>query len=175
MENIILPFLLSDKSLREHFEKSVNGKWDKTTMCDNIKRLVTITNDQVYKHHQQFMDINGPQRKRIINGILKASCYSVLSQITDPELYKEIEDKAKDQKTIDTKEVKEIKDETNTKETKEIKDEKCIQDSKDNINEQHLVNSINQYFTEFSEDSEEEEEYDEDDDFDIYDCDSDDE
>jgi predicted Holliday junction resolvase-like endonuclease len=182
MENIILPFLLSDKSLREHFEKSVNGKWDKTTMCDNIKRLVTITNDQVYKHHQQFMDINGPQRKRIINGILKASCYSVLSQITDPELYKEMEDKEKNKKTIDTKDTKDVKDETNIKE-KDTKDEKCINDSKDNItdqnvnkNDQNLVNNINQYLNEYSED--EDDNYlddNEDDDFDIYDCDSDDE
>ena len=88
IENVILPFLLSDKSLREHFEKSTNGNWDKTTMIDNIKRIVTITNDQVYKHHNKFMDFNAAQRKRIINGILKASAYSLLSQISIPEFYK---------------------------------------------------------------------------------------
>lgn len=88
IENIILPFLLSDKSLREHFEKSTNGNWDKTTMIDNIKRIVTITNDQVYKYHNKFMDFNAAQRKRIINGILKASAYSLLSQISIPEFYK---------------------------------------------------------------------------------------
>jgi hypothetical protein len=42
MNDIILPFLLSDKSLREHFEKSINGKWDKTTMVENIKKIITI-------------------------------------------------------------------------------------------------------------------------------------
>ena len=87
-DNVILPFLLSDKSLREHFEKTINGKWDKTTMIDNIKRIVNITNDQVYKYHKQYMDINGSQRKRIINGVLKASGYSIISQIKNPDFYK---------------------------------------------------------------------------------------
>jgi hypothetical protein len=86
--DVVLPFLLSDKSLRDHFEKSINGKWDKTTMNDNIKKIVTITNDHVFKHHKQFINISGHQNKRLMNGILKASCYSLLSNITDPELYK---------------------------------------------------------------------------------------
>jgi hypothetical protein len=86
--DVVLPFLLSDKSLRDHFEKSINGKWDKTTMNDNIKKIVTITNDHVFKHHKQFINISGHQNKRLMNGILKASCYSLLSNITKPELYK---------------------------------------------------------------------------------------
>ncbi len=88
IDNIILPFLLSDKSLREHFEKSINGQWDKTTMIDNIKKIVNITNDQVYKHHNKFIGFNSSQRKRIINGVLKASGYSNLSQISIQDLYK---------------------------------------------------------------------------------------
>ncbi len=88
LENVILPFLLSDKSLREHFEKSINGNWDKTTMIDNLKKIVTITNDQIYKHHNQFMGFNGPQRKRIINGLLKASAFSILTDIKIPDFYK---------------------------------------------------------------------------------------
>jgi hypothetical protein len=169
MENIILPFLLSDKSLREHFEKSVNGKWDKTTMCDNIKRLVTITNDQVYKHHNQFMDINGPQRKRIINGILKASCYSVLSHISDPYMYKDIEGK-------ETKAIKEGestividtgKDSTLRENNKEINDTTNEVVSK-TINDQIVVTSVNEFFTEYSEDESEDETDNESDD-DMYD------
>ena len=56
MNDIILPFLLSDKSLREHFEKSINGKWDKTTMVENIKKIITITNDMIYKHHNKYIN-----------------------------------------------------------------------------------------------------------------------
>lgn len=88
MEDVILPFLLSDKSLREHFEKSINGNWDKTTMLDNMKKIVSITNDQVFKHHKQHINFNAPQKKRIINGLLKGSSYSLLSQIKNPEFYK---------------------------------------------------------------------------------------
>jgi hypothetical protein len=99
MNDIILPFLLSDKSLREHFEKSINGKWDKTTMVENIKKIITITNDMVYKHHNKYIDLNGNQKKRLINGVLKASGYSSLSQISSPNLYKL-------EKSEDTKEIK---------------------------------------------------------------------
>ena len=88
MHNIILPFILSDKYIRDHYEKSISGKWDKTTMIDNLKRIVSITNDQIYKHHNQFMGFNGPQRKRIINGILKASGFSNLDNITIKDFYK---------------------------------------------------------------------------------------
>ncbi len=88
IEDVILPFVLSDKSLREHFEKSINGKWDKTTMVENIKKIVMITNNQVYNHHNKFLNFNAAQRKRIINGVLKASGYSVLSQISNPDFYK---------------------------------------------------------------------------------------
>ncbi len=88
IEDVILPFVLSDKSLREHFEKSTNGKWDKTTMVENIKKIVMITNNQVYNHHNKFLNFNAAQRKRIINGVLKASGYSVLSQISNPDFYK---------------------------------------------------------------------------------------
>jgi hypothetical protein len=88
MHNIILPFILSDKYIRDHYEKSINGKWDKTTMIDNLKKIVSITNDQIYKHHNQFMGFNGPQRKRIINGILKASGFSNLDNITIKDFYK---------------------------------------------------------------------------------------
>jgi hypothetical protein len=88
MANIILPFILSDKCLREHFEKTINGNWDKTTVIDNIKRIVGITDDHVFKHQKTYMHLTDPQKKKLINGLLKASGYSKLSLIPDPNLYK---------------------------------------------------------------------------------------
>lgn len=88
IENVILPFILSDKYLRDHFEKSNIGLWDKTTMIDNIKKIITITNDQIFKHHNELMFFNDSQKKRVVNGVLKASGYSRLSEITIPEIYK---------------------------------------------------------------------------------------
>jgi hypothetical protein len=88
IENVILPFILSDKCLRDHFEKSNTGLWDKTTMIDNIRKIITITNDQIYKHHNELMFLHDSQKKRVVNGVLKASGYSRLAEITIPELYK---------------------------------------------------------------------------------------
>ncbi len=88
MANIILPFILSDKCLREHFEKTINGNWDKTTVIDNIKKIVGITDDHVFKHQKTYMHLTDPQKKKLINGLLKASGYSKLSLIPDPNLYK---------------------------------------------------------------------------------------
>jgi hypothetical protein len=88
MTNIILPFILSDKCLREHFEKTINGNWDKTTVIDNIKRIVGITDDHVFKHQKTYMHLSDPQKKKLINGLLKASGYSKLSLISNSDLYK---------------------------------------------------------------------------------------
>jgi hypothetical protein len=112
-DNVILPFILSDRSLREHFEKSVNGKWDKTTMIDNIKKIVSITNDQVFKYHNQYMGFNGSQRKRIINGILKSSGYSILSQITNPDFYK-LDNKSSEEDMTECDNIESLKKNNNT-------------------------------------------------------------
>jgi hypothetical protein len=88
IENVILPFILSDKCLRDHFEKSNTGLWDKTTIIDNVRKIITITNDQIFKHHNELMFLHDSQKKRVVNGVLKASGYSRLAEITIPELYK---------------------------------------------------------------------------------------
>jgi hypothetical protein len=38
-------------------------------MVENIKKIVIITNNQVYNHHNKFLNFNAAQRKRIINDI----------------------------------------------------------------------------------------------------------
>ena len=88
--NVILPFILADKSLRDHFEKKIDGLWDKTTMIDNIKTIVGITDDHIYKHHNTYMFLSDAQKKKLINGVLKASGFSKLSEISIPDLYKKI-------------------------------------------------------------------------------------
>ncbi len=88
MTDIILPFILSDKYLREHFEKTINGNWDKTIAIDNIKKIVGITDEHVYKHHNTYLQLNDQHKKKLINGVLKSSDYSKLAQITSPDLYK---------------------------------------------------------------------------------------
>ncbi len=149
MENIILPFLLSDCSLREHFEKTDNGNWDKTTMIENIKKIVTITNDQVFNHHNQYMNISGTQKKRIINGLLKSSCYALLAQITIPELYKS-----------------EDADSDKNKENKKLTDSQSANKIEQEIKKQIVKDSFHNFadfeFDDDEEEDEDDEEYEDD-------------
>lgn len=87
LADVILPFILSDKYLREHFEKSINGHWNKTTSIDNIKKIVGITDEQIFKHHNTYMCLSNSQNKRLINGILKSSEYSKLLDVSKLNLY----------------------------------------------------------------------------------------
>jgi hypothetical protein len=103
MVDVIFPFILSDKCIRDHFEKNISGNWDKTTAIDNIKKIVGITDDHVYKHHNTYMYLSDSQKKKLVNGVLKASGYEKLTGIIKPDLYKKNE---KDDKDI-------IKDEIN--------------------------------------------------------------
>jgi len=88
MKDIILPFILSDDCIRSHFEKTVTGQWDKTIMIDNIKKIVGITDEHVYKHHNTYLQLNDQHKKKLIFGVLKASDYSKLNILSKPDLYK---------------------------------------------------------------------------------------
>jgi hypothetical protein len=88
MADIILPFILGDECIRSHFEKTVNGQWDKTIMIDNIKKIVGITDDHVYKHHNTYLQLNDQHKKKLIFGVLKASDYSKLNILSKPDLYR---------------------------------------------------------------------------------------
>ena len=87
-KDIVLPFILADESLRYHFEKSKDDKWDRTTSRDNIKNLVSITDQQVFKHQNQSLCLSSYEKKRIANGVLKESCFNLLSNLSNPEYYK---------------------------------------------------------------------------------------
>jgi hypothetical protein len=86
--DIILPFILSDQSIRSHFEKNDNGQWDKTIVLDNIKKIVGITDDHVYKHHNTYLQLNDQHKKKLIYGVLKSSDYAKINLISKPHLYK---------------------------------------------------------------------------------------
>lgn len=87
MKDIILPFLLSDQSMRCHFEKC-NDKWNKTTSTESINQLINITDDHIYKHQKQYLALNGLEKKKLINGVLRSTSYSALSEISNPDIYK---------------------------------------------------------------------------------------
>jgi hypothetical protein len=98
-------------------------------MIDNIKKILSITNDQVFKHTNQYMNLNGSQKKRVINGLLKASGFSLLSQLSIPDLYKikdcdnTEEDDEKEDEDIEDENEDEDEDEDIEKEDEDIEKE----------------------------------------------------
>lgn len=73
-ETVIMPFVLSDGSLRTHLEKTVEG-WINTNSIDKIKRIVIISNDQIYKHHNEYIPLTSHERHYVANSLLKKSDY----------------------------------------------------------------------------------------------------
>lgn len=70
----ILPFVLSDSSLRNHLEKTAEG-WFSASNKDKIKRLVIISNDQIYEHHKVHITLTPYEKDVVANSILRKSDY----------------------------------------------------------------------------------------------------
>lgn len=68
----IMPFITADSKLRNHYEKTEFG-WKNTSINDKIKKLVIISNDQVYLHHKQPIILTPKQRNNVASDILRKS------------------------------------------------------------------------------------------------------
>jgi hypothetical protein len=80
--NVILPFILSHKCLNDYFEKSHTD----LNIIDNIRTIITTTNDQMFNYHNKSIFFNDIQKKRIINKILKAYNFFHLQQSQQPNM-----------------------------------------------------------------------------------------
>ena len=74
IETPILPFVLSDSGLRKHLEKTPEG-WIPASTRDKIKKLVVISNDQIYKYHNDMIPLSAYEKELITNSILRKSDY----------------------------------------------------------------------------------------------------
>ena len=83
-EDIVLPYLHSDPGLRYHYEKN-KSKWYKTSSKQNIKKIIHSTENQVFEKQKESINLNGYQKKRLINGILKES---YINPNTQSDFYK---------------------------------------------------------------------------------------
>jgi hypothetical protein len=88
-EEILLPFVISDSGLRQHYEKTLE-EWQSTTSNENIKKIIVISNDQIYQHHNQTIPMTALDKVIILNSMLRINNYN--SIITD------IKEKDKDKK-----------------------------------------------------------------------------
>jgi hypothetical protein len=74
LENTIMPLLTSDQSVRSYFERHTNS-WKIVSDISNIKKLIIITSDQVYKHHNKYIKLDANEMKTVANTILKDNQY----------------------------------------------------------------------------------------------------
>ena len=72
-----MPYIHGDISFRYHFEKN-NTKWIKTNSQNNIKKIISLTESQVYNHQQQNIPFNGYQKKESPTELLKNPIYQKL-------------------------------------------------------------------------------------------------
>ncbi len=81
--DIILPFLCNDVNLRNHYELTNNG-WEIIKKTDNIKKILTISDDQIFKHHNKFVCYTSKRGKnQVINFFLRKSDYTEIEKILD--------------------------------------------------------------------------------------------
>ena len=90
--DIVLPFLLSDRCIRDHFEKNINGKWGRIIIYDNINKILDFIKILIHTNHSHSLLLDTVKRKKIMDLLLKKSGYSNLIDISIPELYKAITD-----------------------------------------------------------------------------------
>jgi hypothetical protein len=81
---VILPFICSDINLRNHYELTSNG-WLLNKNNDKIKNIVTISDQQIFNHHNRFICYSAKKGKNtVINIFLRKSDYSQIEpQLTD--------------------------------------------------------------------------------------------
>jgi hypothetical protein len=73
----VMPFIATDTNLRSHYEKTPQG-WLPVTNTEKLKKLVVISNDQVYKHHKKFIKMTYRQKETAANTLLKRSDYHLV-------------------------------------------------------------------------------------------------
>lgn len=74
-EDFIMPFVSSDSALRSHLEKTTEG-WKTINNMDQMNRIIIVSNDYIYSHHNTYLPIGVAERKQIGNAILRKSTFT---------------------------------------------------------------------------------------------------
>jgi hypothetical protein len=86
IEDTVMPLLTSDHSARSYFERQINS-WKIVSDITNIKKLIIITSDQVYKHHNKYIKLNANEIKIVANTILKDNQYERAIESFNKHIY----------------------------------------------------------------------------------------
>lgn len=76
----ILPYISNDYNLRSHYEKTNNG-WILVKSTDKIMKLLNISDQQIYNHHNKFVRYPKKGKKKAINILLRKSDYLDIEQM----------------------------------------------------------------------------------------------
>jgi hypothetical protein len=70
-----LPFICSDINLRRHYELEKDG-WKLVKDTDKIKKIVNISDQQIFNHHNKFVCYSKKGKNTVVNIFLRKSDYS---------------------------------------------------------------------------------------------------
>ena len=78
---VILPFICSDVNLRTHFEFN-NNEWNLVNSNDKLKSIVSISDQQIFKHHNRFVCYSSKRGKNtVVNVFLRKSDFIEANKI----------------------------------------------------------------------------------------------
>ncbi len=81
----VLPFVNGDGNCRNHYEKKPE-EWAIISSTDKIKKIISISKDQIYNHHNKPIFICGRDTVSTVNTLLRNSDYK--SVISDSDMIK---------------------------------------------------------------------------------------
>ena len=70
--DVVLPFICSDVNLRTHFEFN-NKEWNLIKTTDKIKSIISISDQQIFKHHNRFVRYSKRGKNTVVNIFLRKS------------------------------------------------------------------------------------------------------
>ncbi len=78
----VLPFISNDCNLRSHYEKSNDG-WVLVKSTDKIRKLLNISDQQIFNHHNKFIYYPKRGKKIGVNILLRKSDYLTIEKMLE--------------------------------------------------------------------------------------------
>jgi len=100
----MMPFVVSDGGLRRHFEKTTEG-WKYINTTEKIKKLVIISNDQIYKYHKEFIPMSAYEKQIITNCLLRKADYHTVELMIEKKKKVDGQEPSKMLTNLDSQEI----------------------------------------------------------------------
>jgi hypothetical protein len=73
-DDVVMPFISSDGTLRTHLEKAAEG-WEIVKDINKIDKIIVVSNDYIYSYHNTHLPLGSKERKIVSNSMLRNSTY----------------------------------------------------------------------------------------------------